>query len=792
MVDLNSIFERIKRTGVSSEGLDYCERVLFGVPSRSVEDSKGKNVVGKYASLKTGESIDFESRGPELGYLLAAEYDPSIIWVGAQPPLVWLYAHDRRGRRRPTKYTPDFLEVRPDRVDVIEVKPEDKLEQLITEFPDDWRKDHDCVYRRLSAEDVFRRMGLGFRVWNAGLQSSVHRTNLRYLIRVKQRLGPPGDDLLGTLKAHFANNAWDTLDGVKKSANLASTDPILLCIGYGALRADLEHSLVFEPEAIVSPSLKVLQSIVASANTSLQEGVAFSEVPTMKMAEAGCSRLDRWQQGPKDRQWHRLNAAVKKGQAKGLSPFLALVPNYSNRGNYTERLSPAQTERLIAGIDAFWHSGQSSTLIRAHSNYLLDLAKKGQEHLRTSYTTFRRYAYSEKQRARLKNRGGRRAANRGEAISDPRTRELRPVRPFEKASFDSTPLDILLIMAICPSLTLVRRPVLTALIDDATDSELGYWLSFRAPSQASVAMALRSCISTHGRLPEIIHGDRGSEFRSTFLKHLCAYHGVTLQYSPPAYPRSNAAAESFFGQQQVTFINDLPGTLIDHDRRGTDSAKSPKEMAALDMPQFSALYRTFHTSHADQIATGTAETRNSSFLRKLAQWPSSGIPLSLDIKTLISTCPEKQKGDWRIDRTHGIKINELTYYSEILQTPRLRKYNLRVRPDPSNPFLIYIGFEGKWHIGLHGCAALYDASTFTSRLNYSLGHLNREGRKTYNRMLQAIVSKEAFERCRDRSFDEHTRSDEAELSVASDRYALEKRFERLAIADASAAEVIFE
>ena len=89
--------------------------------ARTITNAGSNKVIGKFPSVKMNEVIWWESQ-IERDYIYLLEIDPDVISYKSQPfSLNYWYL----GKKR--KYTPDFWVQRPDKEQVIEVKPASKI-----------------------------------------------------------------------------------------------------------------------------------------------------------------------------------------------------------------------------------------------------------------------------------------------------------------------------------------------------------------------------------------------------------------------------------------------------------------------------------------------------------------------------------------------------------------------------------------------------------------------------------------------------------------------------------------
>ena len=159
--------------------------------------------------------------------------------------------------------------------------------------------------------------------------------------------------------------------------------------------------------------------------------------------------------------------------------------------------------------------------------------------------------------------------------------------PLAVIQIDHTPVDLILVDDEFRKP--IGRPWITLAIDVCTRMVVGYFLSFDAPSEASVAMCVAHAMlpkdewlllhNVHAEWPvwgrpRTIHVDNGPDFRSNTFRQSCLMHGINLEFRPVKQPRFGGHIERILG----TFLREvhaLPGTTfssIKH-REGYDAEK---------------------------------------------------------------------------------------------------------------------------------------------------------------------------------------------------------------------------
>ena len=252
--------------------------------------------------------------------------------------------------------------------------------------------------------------------------------------------------------------------------------------------------------------------------------------------------------------------------------------------------------------------------------------------------------------------------------------------PLAVVQIDHTKVDIILVDDIYRKP--IGRPWITVAIDVYSRMIAGYYLSFDAPSETSVAM----CVA-HAILPkdewlllhnvtakwdvwgfmDTIHTDNGPDFRSDNFKQACLAHSIDLQFRPVKQPKYGGHIERLLGTFSQE-IHDLPGTTFSDikSREGYDSEKN----AAMTMAEFETwlvtlICKLYHKRRHGSIGMtperkweigmfGNAEIQG----RPLPQRPTDRHSLLLDFLPSFK----------RTIQTYGVSIDGISYYSDVLRS----------------------------------------------------------------------------------------------------------------------------
>ena len=251
--------------------------------------------------------------------------------------------------------------------------------------------------------------------------------------------------------------------------------------------------------------------------------------------------------------------------------------------------------------------------------------------------------------------------------------------PLAVIQIDHTPADIILVDDIHRKP--IGRPWITLAMDIYSRMIVGYYLSFDAPSETSVAMCVAHAVLPKDEwltlhnvdaewnvwgMPVTIHVDNGSDFRSNNFQQSCLMYGINLEFRPVRQPNYGGHIERVLG----TFlreIHDLPGTTFSN-IKDKDSYNSEKE-AVLTMSEFEAwlvtlICKVYHQKlHSSIGMTPTRKWEIGIFGNNEIQ--GCGVPArpADRFTVLLDFLPSFS----RTVQTFGVTIDGLTYYAEALR-----------------------------------------------------------------------------------------------------------------------------
>ncbi len=181
-------------------------------------------------------------------------------------------------------------------------------------------------------------------------------------------------------------------------------------------------------------------------------------------------------------------------------------------------------------------------------------------------------------KARLDAMDQREVARKREGAKAARTQfqpavgKLSAERPLKVVQMDHTLADVILVDS--EERKPFRRPWVTFAIDVATRMVTGLHVSYDAPSALSIALCLDHSVREKSEgdeagtylpdwpafgVPERIHVDNGSDFRSKSFEDGCREWGIELKFRPPGRPHYGGHIERLIGTAMGA-VHLLPGT----------------------------------------------------------------------------------------------------------------------------------------------------------------------------------------------------------------------------------------
>ena len=187
-----------------------------------------------------------------------------------------------------------------------------------------------------------------------------------------------------------------------------------------------------------------------------------------------------------------------------------------------------------------------------------------------------------------------RAVRRGDVslieATTPTPNDYVAARPLSVVQIDHTRVDVIVVDE--ENRVAIDRPWITLAVDVRTRMVTGLHLSLDAPSRVSIGLCLlhsvfdkTSWLAERGisapwpvaGLPEMLHADNGSDFRSRAFVRACRDEGIRITWRIPSKPHFGGHIERLIGTQMGA-VHLLPGTTFSNPRERGDyqSAKSAR------------------------------------------------------------------------------------------------------------------------------------------------------------------------------------------------------------------------
>ena len=269
-------------------------------------------------------------------------------------------------------------------------------------------------------------------------------------------------------------------------------------------------------------------------------------------------------------------------------------------------------------------------------------------------------------------------------------------RPLAVVQIDHTRVDVVVVDE--ETRDPIGRPWITFAIDVFTRMVTGFHLTMAAPSRLSTSLALLHAVHDKtawlkereieaswpvAGLPETLHADNGSDFRSRAFVRACRDAGIKIIWRIPGEPHYGGHIERLIGTMMGA-VHLLPGT--------TQANPGAKEDYKSDKAARLTL-RELERWIGHEVAGRYHNSVHSSLKRPpIAVWRDheAKLPLRMPVDRMafwVAFLPEQE----RTLRPDGIHLFGLTYWSSVLTADvgRLKKKML-VKYDPRDLSRIFV------------------------------------------------------------------------------------------------------
>jgi putative transposase len=709
-----------KRLSLTDPGKSYLRRARNGTADRPAAPSRKSrsrvgNLVVRYASGKNEKVLTCESRRVELAIALILENDDGVLEFLTQPPPIELCYVSANNRKVRCMSTPDFLVLRPDRIELVEGKLAEQMQILVKERPGRYQQTGENLWRCPPAEESARALGFDFRVWTDAEFSREYIRNLKHL-----------DPFLKLGPNHFAESAWGpvqdfllkrpgiSLDDLATASGANGPALVRWMLAHRLIYCNLDKHVLADPGAArVYPDASVAQAMEALRIAEPQwPSMLDPAAPTMQPAvlkdltkallkhgtEPFSQAYRRWQiiTGVIPRQeWdvtpHTVRLWKRDYKTGG---YLALLGRRDKQGNTTPRIDPAVVELANSTIKEHYLAAPKKKVICVYRIFTSACAERG--HTVPSHMWFYK-------QVGLVDKGDVIEAQEGSRAAYPYKFNIKSIEglwdsrgdyPFMDVHCDHTELSVFLRSSRTGQV--LGKPWLTVLLDATCRAVLAIYLSFDPPSRDSVMMVLRDCVLRHGRMPLGMVIDNGSEFRSTYFETLTGSNGILVTRRPPHEPKYGNPVENFFKVSETQFIQALEGSsLILKTPRISTKSVDPRNLAIWTLSDLFEALETYCFEIFNNRVNADLGKRPADAFKELMH--RHGIDqlegVKFDNDFLIQTMPEVEGGA-RVQKNCGVKVRGDYYHN-----PQLTSFigkDVPVRWDPMDPSRVLVQLPGGW------------------------------------------------------------------------------------------------
>lgn len=261
----------------------YVNTALTKGPSRAVQSRRG-NVITQFYSPKMQTSVKLESRTGEFPMAVLLESDPDVLAYMAQPPRVVLTLLNEEGKATTTTpYTPDFLAVRRNLIEVIETRDDGELGRRWLENPYQFYRDERGQWHYRAAEEHFTKLGFTYRLVANSQHPALLIENERFLEDYVSESCPElKDDVAQSIRAHVADARFVTMKAMLDAGFVA--DDIFKALVNREVYVDLNRSrlaatdeLVLYADEPTARAMELLDQAQAEPSAPIQGSVHLRE-----------------------------------------------------------------------------------------------------------------------------------------------------------------------------------------------------------------------------------------------------------------------------------------------------------------------------------------------------------------------------------------------------------------------------------------------------------------------------------------------------------------------------------
>lgn len=737
MLTDEQMLQHLSSLNLTSAGIDYVMRVRASPPARSVQANVFLNSPVRYASQKMGCVIELESWTVERPVALELEFDKSVLEYWNQTIAVLINGYRKDGRRFRGQYVADLLAIKKDKVIAYEPKADETLRRLCRLRPQDWVTS-DGTYRFMPAQRSFENFGIEHRVVSSAGLNQVRAENLNLLIHTRDVNSSPHElQLTQRAVRLLQKKRVASMCGIAALMEIHDFTPILRGIADGLIFADLSNCRLSVPEGVWLTAAPADLELVKSADLSYPGILLDFRAPTTGRAPAGkaafalAEMIGQLQGSIAPIRSERTLRRYRQKLAESHGDVLALVRKRLEVERGHSQLCDDHEAFISRVIRQKFENAKNPNKAAAYRSYKKRFPRTklpGMGETPVARNTFyKRILWRNPENAGYR-RGGRRRANAERRPTPASLRGLSASRPFQKAHIDHYLCDAFAIVTRSDGAVYTAKPWLTLMVDECAGGVLAMSLGFKSPSTLACMSVLRDCALRHGRLPEVIMVDQGSEFRSVQFETCLAAFGVTKQERPSGAPKFGGNLETSFNVTRTQFFNEIDGNTAEGlEGRKRSSSHSPRSNAKHDLYGIYQRIESFFFKYYNGHPRGAALASPNKLLEDgLKRYPQSGIRVKFDELFLVRTAMPAPRKTYRVHRRRGIRIYGRDYWTPAFATFKARKIR-DPRLEQWDDGIAYVAIKGRWHKAERRAAASVIGVPLAIRMCESTRFL--EGRK---------------------------------------------------------------
>lgn len=570
---------------LSPDGKRIVTQAFSCAPDRTVGANALVNVCGGYAASKFPFLVEYESAGCEKPYILLSVLDEEVLALQSQPTSLVVTVHDKLGRRRPVRYTPDFLEVRENRFWLVEAKTESDLIKLSAKSAD-WTRDEQG-WRYTPAETAAETLGLGFKIFCPDTYPRAFLVNTQYFASVTN------EDLLASSPGVLAR--------AKKALSTRPLPLEVLCqqvpditggfvfqaIVAGRLFGDI-NSQHFDSNFLVHGSADSFERTAGLRSNPpyrvpgpLEARLLCASENEISAAMKRSKKYDARREAKVKKNYNerRLASRIKAAELEGAPRLAAFVPNYKGRGGNAPKVPEECVDLVVKSAKEYLLGGGPKIESRIYAHYkavaqecgAYVVSRETHRRIRSKFLAPERAAF---------HSGGKRAFHAAKPRTGGEDANARLQIAGMRCHLDGVFADLKSKKTDeHPSLRLIIYPM----VDDISGRVLGRGIRVGKGNRQSVLMAIRDTYLRCGCLPGTVFMDRGSEFNNETVEQALGFFGCSYEVRASGAPRMGGMGE-MFNAQLSRFLQGFEGGMyLDKAGRSADGSKKSARTATLSI-----------------------------------------------------------------------------------------------------------------------------------------------------------------------------------------------------------------